>query len=285
MSRALRHTAIAALAVVVLAGLGACGKNESSAPATTIAPTTASTASTTTTSAPPATTDPDVLVIVSPYFLRDGFVGIGEQQLVPGPAVARGALEVLLNGPSAVDQGAGLGTAIARGVQVNSLDLDAGVATVDFNRAFETADTRPQVAQVVYTLTQFPTITKVKFLVDGQPNGATGVLPIGRAELESTTPPVLVETPTPGAALKSTFTFAGTANTFEANVPWRVEDPSGAVRATGFATATSGTGTRGTFNTQVAVTGHTGPAVFVSFVQDMESGAETSVVRVPITVG
>ena len=67
---------------------------------------------------------------------------------------------------------------------VNSLVVGPdGVAVVDFNRAFETRDTRPQVAQVVYTLTQFPQVTKVRFLIEGQPNGATGVPPIGRSDL------------------------------------------------------------------------------------------------------
>jgi spore germination protein GerM len=64
---------------------------------------------------------------------------------------------------------------------VNSFTIDGANITVDFNRAFETADTQPQVGQVVYTLTQFAGIDTVTFLVDGQPNGATGVKPIGRS--------------------------------------------------------------------------------------------------------
>lgn len=274
--------AIAALAVLTF-GCGA--KSDEATPTTTAATVTSTSASSTTTSVPPAVAEPGTLFVASPYFLRDGFVGAGQQQLAPGPDVARAALDALSNGPTEADRAAGLGTAIARGVRVNGFEVDGNVATVDFNRAFETADTRPQVAQVVYTLTQFAPITQVKFLVDGQPNGATGVLPIGRRELEPITPPVLVESPTPGLAVTATFAFAGTANTFEANVPWRVEAVGGTTLAQGAATATSGTGTRGTFQTQITVNGYTGPAVFVTYVVDMATGAETSVVRVPFTIG
>ena len=76
-----------------------------------------------------------------------------------------------------------LGAAPVDGV-VPGAPVDAdGIAHVDFNRNFETADTRPQTAQVVYTLTQFPQVKKVQFLIDGQPNGATGVPPISRADV------------------------------------------------------------------------------------------------------
>ena len=96
----------------------------------------------------------------------------------------RSTLDQLVAGPSPDEAAFGAGTAIEKGVDVQSLTIDAdGVATVDFNRKFETKDTRPQVAQVVYTLTQFPQVTKVRFLIEGQPNGATGVPPVGRSDL------------------------------------------------------------------------------------------------------
>ena len=72
---------------------------------------------------------------------------------------------------------AGLTTAIAPKVALLSFNIEGDNATVDFNRAFETADTQPQVAQVVYTLTQFTGLNTVTFLIDGEPNGATGVRP------------------------------------------------------------------------------------------------------------
>ena len=101
-----------------------------------------------------------------------------------GTGPVRVALDILFAGPTPGEQGFGAGTAIPPEAIINSLDVGAdGVATVDFNRKFETADTRPQTAQVVYTLTQFPQVERVRFLIDGQPNGATGVPPVGRADL------------------------------------------------------------------------------------------------------
>lgn len=113
--------------------------------------------------------------------MRDGVLAAGEARLAPGPDLAARALDLLIAGPTDVDQEAGLTTGISPRVVVNSFTIDGSNITVDFNRAFETADTQPQVGQVVYTLTQFAGITTVTFLIDGEPNGATGVQPIGRS--------------------------------------------------------------------------------------------------------
>ena len=107
-----------------------------------------------------------------------------------GPDPVRAALDILFAGPSPADTAFGATTAIASNAFINSLVVgDDGIATVDFTRKFETADTRPQTAQVVYTLTQFSQVKKVRFLIDGEPNGATGVPPVGRADLRVTAAP------------------------------------------------------------------------------------------------
>ena len=88
------------------------------------------------------------------------------------------ALRTLIAGTDAVDVAAGLSNAVAKTVVLDSVTQQGHVAIVDFGRKFESANTRPQVGQVVYTLTQFPGIDQVQFLIDGQPNGATGVPPV-----------------------------------------------------------------------------------------------------------
>jgi len=139
-------------------------------------------AATATTAAPVATSAP-ATVGTRPWWIVGGTVTPGGPRL-DGPDPVRSALDQLLAGPSPDEAAFGAGTAIEKGVVVNSLVVGPdGVATVDFNRKFETKDTRPQVAQVVYTLTQFPQVSKVRFLIEGQPNGATGVPPVGRADL------------------------------------------------------------------------------------------------------
>lgn len=172
-----RPPATIALLVAVLLTSAACGSSDGNASPSGTAPGTTSTAST----LPPPTTDPAAVAAVQEYFLRDGVLVAGEARIVPGPDLAARALDVLVAGPTEADMAAGLTTGITKRVVVNSFTIDGANVTVDFNRAFETADTQPQVGQVVYTLTQFSGIDTVTFLIDGEPNGATGVKPIARS--------------------------------------------------------------------------------------------------------
>jgi hypothetical protein len=165
-----------AAAVLVV---GACGSSDDSAPPETSAAPTAPT----TTAPPPPTTDAAAVAAARQYFLRDGVIAEGEAVLVAGPDLALRALDELLGGPSEADVAAGLTTAIAPRVALLAFSIEGNNAKVDFNRAFETADTQPQVAQVVYTLTQFEGLDTVTFLIDGQPNGATSVGPLTRDDV------------------------------------------------------------------------------------------------------
>ena len=114
-----------------------------------------------------------------------------------------------------------------------------------------------RVAQVVATLTRFDSVEKVAFRLDGEPVeaiGGEGVVvdpPIGRLEIEEQTPQILIESPLPGDSVTSPVRLRGTANVFEANVSIEVKDETGTVILEAFTTATSGTGTRGTFDTKL----------------------------------
>ena len=141
------------------------------------------TSAATATTAATGTTGAPATVGTRPWWIVGGTVTPGGPR-TDGPDPVRSALDQLLAGPTPDEAAFGAGTAIEKGVVVSSLVVGPdGVATVDFNRTFETRDTRPQVAQVVYTLTQFPQVSKVRFLIEGQPNGATGVPPVGRSDL------------------------------------------------------------------------------------------------------
>jgi Sporulation and spore germination len=145
----------------------------------------------------------------TPFFLKDGFVSPGHRRPVDPKDPIGTALTALIDGPDAVDQAAGLSNAVAPDVVIDSLSLKNGVVLVDLSRRFESANTRPQVGQVVYTLTQFQGVNAVQFLVDGTPNGAAGVDPQSRADLEDMTPPVLPLTPAPADRLGRTFRCQG----------------------------------------------------------------------------
>lgn len=146
-----------------------------------------------------------------------------------------------------------------------------------------------RVAQVVFTLTQFPTVTSVSFHLDGSPVnaiGGEGVLvdpPRTRSDFEDQTPAILVESPLPGTRLESPFTATGTSNTFEATYLYSLTDAAGTVLAEGFGTATSGTGTRGTFSQEIAYAeAAPGTAVLKLFESSANDGSDINVVEIPV---
>lgn len=282
-----RHVVAIAIALIVILA-GACStKNETVSTSPTSAtieiPSSTDTLPPTTT-APPVETNSEAPALITPYFIRDGQIAAGQKRTVTGPAVGHAAVQELITGPGPFDAAQGLTTALAHNVTVNSVRIADGIATIDLSRPFETANTRPQVAQVVFTLTQFESVDAVKFLIDGEPNGATGVMAISRNDLEDVTPPIFVDSPTPGSILSSTFTVTGTANTFEANVPWQVVGAEGQVIAQGAATASSGNGERGDFSITIDVADYRGQASIVTWTENMESGGIEELPRTPIEI-
>ena len=171
--------------------------------------------------------------VLTLYFLRDGKVAPVSRPVVSGPKIGSAAVRELLEGPSSDDEG--LETAIPSGTKLESLTIEGGVASVALSRQVTAAAAE---AQLVYTLTQFPTVKRVDLGADA---------PVGRRAFEAQTPAVLVESPLPGETVESGFEVSGTANTFEATFNYELKDAGGRVLKKNFVTATSGTGTRGTF--------------------------------------
>ncbi|MBD0330858.1 MAG: Gmad2 immunoglobulin-like domain-containing protein [Thermoleophilia bacterium] len=68
-----------------------------------------------------------------------------------------------------------------------------------------------------------------------------------RASFEDAAPAILVESPLLDQAVSSPLRMSGSANTFEATFQVEIVDARGRVVAEDFVTATSGSGTRGTF--------------------------------------
>lgn len=143
-------------------------------PSTTVAPDATSTttpdgSATTTTTAAPQTTE----VFVDVFFVADGASATAVTRAVAAPAVAANALRSLIAGPTAAEQGSGLSSAVPADTLLLGLDVDDGLATVDLSREFESGggsfSMLARLAQVVYTLTQFPTIDRVQFRLDGEP--------------------------------------------------------------------------------------------------------------------
>jgi germination protein M len=171
--------------------------------------------------------------VLTLYFLRDGKVAPAARPAVVGSDVAAAAVRELLEGPEADD--AGLDTAIPERTLAGETEVAGDMVIVGV--APELSDPAGR-AQVVYTLTALPNVKRVSF------GGAT---PVGRRAFEGQTPAILVESPLPGESVESGFEVSGTANTFEATFNYELQDASGKVLSKNFVTATSGSGTRGTF--------------------------------------
>jgi germination protein M len=105
-------------------------------------------------------------------------LGVAVREVPETVAVARAALEELLAGPTAQRPRSGLATEIPEGTRLNDVAVADGVATVDLSPEFESGggslSMQLRVAQVVYTLTRFPSVESVAFMIDGQPVEAIG---------------------------------------------------------------------------------------------------------------
>ena len=257
--------------VALLAALSlvaACGDDDgdttsdTTAPADTTTTSPAEPGSTTTHTEPPAVEEVDLSV----YFLdAESKVRVGWVRSVASPAVARGVMEELLAGPTADDESLGLASAIPEGTTLRGVEIAGGIATVDLSEQFTTGggslSMQARLAQVVFTLTQFPTVEEVELLVEGAPLevlGGEGVTidgPLTRDDFrfdstyEWLEPMILVETPRPGEVVEGdSVDVGGWANTFEAGVYVEVLDADGTVVVEEtYTMATSGTGTTGTF--------------------------------------
>lgn len=271
--------------------LSACGDDDDENGSTT----TTRAESTTTTESTTSTTDtPAEETEVRAYFMRDERVGPVARES-DGPAVAMAAMEALLAGPSEDEQQLGFSSAIPDGTELISVTVDERIATVDLSAAFGSgggsASMMSRVAQVVFTLTQFPTVDAVRFEMEGEPVtalGGEGLLldePQSRADWESLTPAILVESPLPFEQVTSPLRIQGTANTFEAQFRLNVVDGEGLIVYDEPVMATSGTGTRGTFDvTATFEVPRAGIGAVIVWEESAEDGSQIHLVEVPISV-
>jgi germination protein M len=169
-------------------------------------------------------------------------------------AVATAAVTALLSGPSSTESARSISSQIPDGTQLLGLTIDNGLATIDLSSEFAagggTTAYQTRLAQVVYTLTQFPTVKSVTILIEG--NGDSVAL--NRADYVQLLPAIWVDRPAWNAAAGNPIHVTGSADVFEAAFRVAVLDGSGKVLADQQVMATCGTGCRGTFDTSVAYT-------------------------------
>jgi germination protein M len=203
------------------------------------------------------------------YFLIDDPSSDANPTLVPvsrvvprTEGVGRAALEELLAGPTELEACCGISTAIPEGTILLGLTIEDGLATVDLSREFEsgggTFSMGARLAQVVYTITRFPTVDRVNFQLDGEPvtvfSGEGLVLdhPVTRDDYLDYLPAILIESPAWGAEVDSPFEVRGVANVFEAQFLMTVYDDMGnTIFEDENVMATCGTGCWGTFSQEI----------------------------------
>jgi sporulation and spore germination protein/immunoglobulin-like protein involved in spore germination len=186
--------------------------------------------------------------IVRAYFILAG--PPGSEGLVPylfevpkTQALATAAMNALLSGsPTNRDGFQEISSAIPAGTKLLGLSIASGVATVDLSGEFAagggSASSQYRLAQVVYTLTQFPSVDTVLFKVDGAVVtvfGSEGIVlngPVGRSRFYDQLPTIFVDRPASGAALGNPGRVAGSAQgLFEATFRITLLDGGGRVVA------------------------------------------------------
>ena len=212
------------------------------------------------------------------------------------PAVATMAMGSLLEGPTASEAASGVGSEIPDDTTLLGVTVENGIATVDLSAEYESGggslSMMMRLAQVTYTLTQFPTVQKVSFELDGQPvevfSGEGIVLdePVDRDDYEEMLPIILVSEPAIGARVESPVHVEGIANVFEANVTVEILDATGNVIAQDFTTATCGTGCFGKYALDLAFeVSEEQPGTIVVHDDDAAgTGTPPHVVEIPVTL-
>ncbi|MCL6558749.1 MAG: GerMN domain-containing protein [Firmicutes bacterium] len=273
--------------------LGGCnGNRDNQGPAGTNAPS----------SQPPGTGEStpqpqkmDVAVYYVKFTEKDAYLVREVHQVPYSKEVARAALEELVNGTPTTP---GAVKVLPQGTKILGITVRNGLATVDFSRDVLRANQGATgeamgIQSIVNTLTEFPTVQKVSFLVEGKVDqrardwwGHVGLYnqPFTRDISRVYEPVIWVTAPVKGQKITSPVTVKGTARVFEASVSVRLKDESGNVIARGFTTATQGAPGHGDFVITLPFTASPGgKGTLEIYWTSPNDGSELNVVAVPVT--
>ena len=250
-----------------------------------------------TSSASPAVAPPPQIAEFPPgsvYFMRGRYVAAsagGRGRGMGQPDFER----ILLAVPVPEERAAGLHTEIPRYTELLDLTLRHHIATIDLSGEFlaggDPRKERGRLAQVVYTLTQFPgpfRVDGVRFRIDGRPlvvrsaEGRVQRQPLTRRSFEDVTPPIYVESPAVGEFVRSPFVIRGTATTSAGRLVARVRDKEGRTLGKRVVTVTSGR--RGAFKATV-VSPTEASRVTLEVYEPSADGRPTHVLRIPLYAG
>jgi hypothetical protein len=186
------------------------------------------------------------------YVVQDGVITPEHRQVPHTAAVAGAAVEALLGDPPV------------------ALTIADGTADV----TIPTGPRPSELAELVFTLTQFPTVERVR---------VNGGEPLTRDDFPDVTPAILVDQPAAGATVTSPLRVRGSASVFEATVQLRLETAGGEVLFADFTTATEGAPGRGTFAVDIPFTA-SGPVTLTVFELSAADGSEQNLFVVPLAL-
>ncbi|MEU8263294.1 Gmad2 immunoglobulin-like domain-containing protein [Micromonospora sp. NPDC048999] len=228
-------------------------------------------------SASAGATAPAGTVTVQLWFTRDGRLVPARRTLPATLTTSRLALTELAAGPSLAETATGMTTLVPPGGQVTR--IAGGVATLAPPAGLDSGgatNARLRQAQIVWTLTQFPTVRRVAF---------ADATPTGRDDYADLLPPIVVTAPAVGDRITSPVTVTGTAEVFEATVSIRVLDAAGREIGTAFTLAACGSGCRGDYRVNVGYRRATaGPGTIEVYEVSARDGSRVNVVAIPVVM-
>lgn len=232
-----------------------------------------------------ATTTVDV------WFKRSARLWFTQRTVNSTAAVARAAVNALIDGPNAAEAAAGVKSSVPANSRLRGISISSGVATIDLNHAFARPGLRQRVrmrlAQLTFTATQFPTIHAVTLHIAGHPVSSIGSVPVPaqmrRTNFPRLVPAIVVHTPLIGATLAPTVRITGTSDVFEAAMIAKVVSSGGRVIAKKFFQAACGTGCRGRFAVSISYhVAHAQTGTIVVSDTSATSGPPPHIVRIPV---
>jgi hypothetical protein len=184
----------------------------------------------------------------------DPFLVAVQRDLPSTPRIALATLRALIDGPTEADRAliGDVSSAVPGETLLLGVAIEDRIATVDLSREFESGGGSlsmfARLAQVVYTVSQWPTVDEVVFELDGEPVTVfsnEGIMidgPADRSDFLDLLPRVFVDAPAAGSELRSGDRITGVAAVFEATFEYRLANAVGEVLARGFESTDNGTG-------------------------------------------
>lgn len=234
---------------------------------------------------------------VAVYYLKDSnneMYLVREVHEIPKSAgVARAALEELINGTPVTT---GAFKVLPANTKILEVNIENGLATIDFSEEVLHANVGASgetlgIASIVNTLTEFPTIKKVQFTVNGKAEngmdwwGHVGLYnqPFARDLSSVYEPAIWVTAPVDGQTIASPLKITGNARVFEAVVSYRLRDAQGNILAEGNTMAAAGAPGRGDFEASLTFTpSAAGSGQLEVFESSMKDGSDLNKVIIPV---